>query len=72
MFALHLRLLHFLLQLGLSKLDNTTPVRLVYNTANHLQGPSRCLGGVIVGISGVLFRALFSALSSGFFAVPFI
>ena len=40
------------LKLGLSKKDNSTPVRLVHNTASHLQGPSRCLGGVIVGISG--------------------
>ncbi|XP_046865023.1 WD repeat and FYVE domain-containing protein 3-like isoform X2 [Xenia sp. Carnegie-2017] len=41
------------LKLGLSKKDNSTPFRLFHNTASHLQGPSRCLGGVIVGISGV-------------------
>ena len=41
------------LQLGLSTHDNTTPVRLIHNTAAHLQGTSRTIGAVIIGCSGV-------------------
>ena len=40
-------------QLGLSTHDNTTPVRLIHNTAAHLQGSARTIGAVIIGCSGV-------------------
>ena len=40
-------------QLGLSTHDNTTPVRLIQNTAAHLQGSARTIGAVIIGCSGV-------------------
>ena len=43
----------FFFQLGLSTHDNTTPVRLIHNTAAHLQGSSRTIGAVIIGCSGV-------------------
>ena len=33
--------------------DSVTPVRLLYNTAAHLLGPSRTIGAVFVGCSGV-------------------
>ncbi|XP_078381850.1 WD repeat and FYVE domain-containing protein 3-like isoform X3 [Oculina patagonica] len=40
-------------ELGLSTHDNTTPVRLIHNTAAHLQGASRTIGAIIIGCSGV-------------------
>ncbi|XP_048589940.1 WD repeat and FYVE domain-containing protein 3-like [Nematostella vectensis] len=40
-------------ELGLSTTENTTPVRLIHNTAAHLLGPSRTIGAVIIGCSGV-------------------
>lgn len=40
-------------ELGLSTHDNTTPVRLIHNTAAHLQGASRSIGAIIIGCSGV-------------------
>ena len=38
---------------GMATGENATPIRVVHNAAGHLLGPSRCLGGVIVGYLGV-------------------
>lgn len=40
-------------ELGLTTHDNTTPVRLIHNTAAHLQGASRTIGAIVIGCSGV-------------------
>lgn len=37
---------------GLSSHDNTTPLRLVWNCAAHIQGPPRPLGAVVIGYLG--------------------
>jgi hypothetical protein len=29
--------------------ENATPIRVVHNSAGHLLGPARSLGGVIIG-----------------------
>jgi hypothetical protein len=39
--------------LGISTSENATPIRVVHNSAGHLLGPARSLGGVIVGYLGV-------------------
>ncbi len=33
--------------------ENATPIRILHNSAGHLMGPARSLGGVIVGYLGV-------------------
>ncbi len=33
--------------------ENATPIRVLHNSAGHLLGPARPLGGVIVGYLGV-------------------
>ena len=43
----------FFWKLGLTTHDNTTPVRLIHNTAAHLQGASRTIGAIVIGCSGV-------------------
>ena len=43
----------FFIKLGLTTHDNTTPVRLIHNTAAHLQGASRTIGAIVIGCSGV-------------------
>lgn len=40
-------------QLGMSSHENATPIRILHNSAGHLAGPARCLGGVVVGYLGV-------------------
>ena len=40
-------------QLGMSANENATPIRVIHNSAGHLLGPARPLGGVIIGYLGV-------------------
>ncbi|KAK3895111.1 hypothetical protein Pcinc_001157 [Petrolisthes cinctipes] len=40
-------------QLGMSSHENATPIRVLHNSASHLSGPSRSLGGVVIGYLGV-------------------
>ena len=40
-------------QLGMATGENATPIRVLHNSAGHLLGPARSLGGVIVGYLGV-------------------
>lgn len=40
-------------QLGISSHDNATPIRILHNSAGHLAGAARTLGGVVVGYLGV-------------------
>ncbi|KAB0793199.1 hypothetical protein PPYR_12819 [Photinus pyralis] len=40
-------------QLGMSSHENATPIKILHNSAGHLSGPSRTLGGVIIGYLGV-------------------
>uniref|UniRef100_A0A1B6CRC4 Uncharacterized protein n=1 Tax=Clastoptera arizonana TaxID=38151 RepID=A0A1B6CRC4_9HEMI len=40
-------------QLGMSSHENATPIRVLHNSAGHLNGPARSLGGVVVGYLGV-------------------
>ena len=40
-------------QLGMGTHENATPIRVVHNSAGHLLGPARCLGGVVIGYLGV-------------------
>jgi WD repeat and FYVE domain-containing protein 3 len=40
-------------QLGMSSHENATPIRVLHNSAGHLSGPARTLGGVIIGYLGV-------------------
>lgn len=40
-------------QLGMSSHENATPIRILHNSAGHLAGPSRTLGGVVIGYLGV-------------------
>nr|XP_037269371.1 WD repeat and FYVE domain-containing protein 3-like isoform X4 [Rhipicephalus microplus] len=38
--------------LGMSSHENATPIRILHNSAAHLSGPARCLGGVLIGYLG--------------------
>ncbi|XP_055300472.1 WD repeat and FYVE domain-containing protein 3 isoform X2 [Sitodiplosis mosellana] len=40
-------------QLGMSSHENATPIRILHNSAGHLAGSARTLGGVVVGYLGV-------------------
>ncbi|XP_058177691.1 WD repeat and FYVE domain-containing protein 3 [Anopheles ziemanni] len=40
-------------QLGMSSHENATPIVLLHNSSGHLTGPSRTLGGVLVGYLGI-------------------
>ncbi|GLG99384.1 Neurobeachin [Gryllus bimaculatus] len=40
-------------QLGMSSHENATPIRILHNSAGHLSGPARSLGGVVIGYLGV-------------------
>lgn len=40
-------------QLGMSSHENATPIRVLHNSAGHLAGSARSLGGVVVGYLGV-------------------
>lgn len=40
-------------QLGMSSHENATPIKILHNSAGHLSGPSRTLGGVVIGYLGV-------------------
>lgn len=42
-----------LFQLGMSSHENATPIPVLHNSAAHLSGPSRSLGGVVIGYLGV-------------------
>ena len=44
---------HPLLQLSLKEDDDVTPVTLLHNVVGHLYGPSRPLGAVMCGYSGI-------------------
>ena len=44
-------------QLGMATGENATPIKVVHNSAGHLLGPARSLGGVVIGYLGVrVFR----------------
>ncbi|XP_064458168.1 WD repeat and FYVE domain-containing protein 3-like isoform X2 [Ornithodoros turicata] len=38
--------------LGMSSHENATPIRILHNSAAHLSGPARCIGGVLIGYLG--------------------
>ncbi|CAG9859319.1 unnamed protein product [Phyllotreta striolata] len=40
-------------QLGMSSHESATPIRILHNSAGHLAGSARTLGGVIIGYLGV-------------------
>ncbi|XP_014681660.1 PREDICTED: WD repeat and FYVE domain-containing protein 3-like isoform X2 [Priapulus caudatus] len=40
-------------QLGMSSHENATPIHVLRNSAGHLSGPARSLGGVLIGYLGV-------------------
>lgn len=40
-------------QLGMSSHENATPIRILHNSAGHLAGAARSLGGIVVGYLGV-------------------
>ena len=40
-------------QLGMTTHENATPIRVLHNSAGHLLGPARSLGGVVIGYLGV-------------------
>lgn len=40
-------------QLGMNSNENATPIRILHNSAGHLAGAARTLGGVVVGYLGV-------------------
>jgi hypothetical protein len=37
----------------MSSHENATPIRILHNSAGHLGGPARSLGGVVIGYLGV-------------------
>lgn len=39
-------------QLGMSSHENATPIRILHNSAGHLAGSARTLGGVVIGYLG--------------------
>ncbi|KAG1679752.1 WD repeat and FYVE domain-containing protein 3 [Nymphon striatum] len=39
--------------LGMSSHDNAAPIRIMHNSAGHLNGPARSVGGVLIGYLGV-------------------
>lgn len=55
----------FVLQLGISSHENATPVKLIHNSAGHLNGPARTVGASLIGYLGES-RCLFL---SGFFVL---
>ena len=55
----------FVLQLGISSHENATPVKLIHNSAGHLNGPARTIGASLIGYLGES-HCLFL---SGFFVV---
>ena len=40
-------------QLGMTTGENATPIKILHNSAGHLLGPARSLGGVLIGYLGV-------------------
>ncbi|KAF7272906.1 hypothetical protein GWI33_014343 [Rhynchophorus ferrugineus] len=40
-------------QLGMSSHESATPIRILHNSAGHLAGSARTLGGVVIGYLGV-------------------
>lgn len=40
-------------QLGMSSHESATPIRILHNSAGHLGGSARTLGGVVIGYLGV-------------------
>uniref|UniRef100_A0A8C5UPU8 WD repeat and FYVE domain containing 3 n=1 Tax=Microcebus murinus TaxID=30608 RepID=A0A8C5UPU8_MICMU len=40
-------------QLGISSHENATPVKLIHNSAGHLNGPARTVGAALIGYLGV-------------------
>lgn len=41
-----------ILQLGISSHENATPVKLIHNSAGHLNGPARTVGATLIGYLG--------------------
>lgn len=39
-------------QLGMSSHESATPIRILHNSAGHLAGSARTLGGVVIGYLG--------------------
>ncbi|XP_055626946.1 WD repeat and FYVE domain-containing protein 3 isoform X2 [Toxorhynchites rutilus septentrionalis] len=40
-------------QLGMNSHDNVTPIKILHNSAGHLAGAARTLGGVMIGYLGI-------------------
>lgn len=45
-------------QLGMSSHESATPIRILHNSAGHLAGASRTLGGVVIGYLGLFYFSL--------------
>jgi len=43
-------------QLGLSSHENATPINMLHNSAAHLMGPPRPIGGICIGYLGVRLK----------------
>lgn len=43
---------HVPLQLAVSSHENATPVKLINNSAGHLNGPARTIGAAVIGYLG--------------------
>uniref|UniRef100_A0A915IK38 WD repeat and FYVE domain-containing protein 3 n=1 Tax=Romanomermis culicivorax TaxID=13658 RepID=A0A915IK38_ROMCU len=41
------------ISVGISSHENATPIRILQNSSAHLSGPSRSLGGVLIGYLGI-------------------
>ena len=41
-------------QLAISSHENATPVKLLHNSAGHLNGPARSIGAALIGYLGEL------------------
>ncbi|CAM1304230.1 WDFY3 (predicted) [Pycnogonum litorale] len=39
--------------LGMSSHENASPIRIMHNSAGHLSGPARSIGGILIGYLGV-------------------
>lgn len=39
-------------QLAMSAHDNATPIRILPNSAGHMNGPARSLGAILIGYLG--------------------
>lgn len=55
-----------ILQLGISSHENATPVKLIHNSAGHLNGPARTVGATLIGYLGESDRLTLFAFKSAF------